>query len=216
LDPAVELTGLAERLHHAADHAEPGAARATRELALLALALTLRGLVLSPTVRTAVEPFLSRVGQDAGRGQLDPESLRHAATELTSAASGGTLAALAERLASGTSPVPHSPPIVPIEALAPGPDPVPIESLLLPPLLPFEQSFSTWYALKHRERAPTPEPAPVPIETLLLRGRRALERADQVRRELDVVLRRQSNLVGVEPLLAELLDLVPLALDEAR
>jgi hypothetical protein len=47
---------------------------------------------------------------------------------------------------------------------------------------------------------------------LLYRGRRALERADVIRGELTVVLKARRDLSGVETLLAELLDLVPLAL----
>jgi hypothetical protein len=56
----------------------------------------------------------------------------------------------------------------------------------------------------------------VPIQALLYRGRRALERADLVRRELDHARRTQADLSGVETLIAELLDLVPLALDAER
>jgi hypothetical protein len=60
--------------------------------------------------------------------------------------------------------------------------------------------------------ATAPELHIVPIETLLLRGRRALERADVIRGELSLVLKARRDLSGVETLLTELLDLVPLAL----
>ncbi len=72
--------------------------------------------------------------------------------------------------------------VVPIESLLYRDDPetVPIESLA-PGLTPFEQSFSTLYRLVHGRPAAE---APVPIQRLLYRGRRALERADLVRREL--------------------------------
>jgi hypothetical protein len=60
--------------------------------------------------------------------------------------------------------------------------------------------------------ATAPELHIVPIEALLLRGRRALERADVIRGELNLVLKARRDLSGVETLLAELLDLVPLAL----
>jgi hypothetical protein len=52
----------------------------------------------------------------------------------------------------------------------------------------------------------------VPIERLLYSGTAALDRADQVRRELEVALRVATDeLDRVDPLVRELLDLVPLA-----
>ncbi len=133
----------------------------------------------------------------------------------------------------GRVDAPEGPPVVPIEQLAPESDAgvVPIETLFFDPVAsaapgysPFEQTFATYFRLTHPERAapPTvvpieslaPEPEAVPIQALLYRGRRALERADLVRRELDAALRARRNVTGVEPLLAELLDLVPLALDD--
>jgi hypothetical protein len=56
----------------------------------------------------------------------------------------------------------------------------------------------------------------VGIETLLYRGRRALERANHLHGELDRAWRARRDVTGVEGLLAELLDLVPLALDDDR
>jgi hypothetical protein len=134
--------------------------------------------------------------------------------------------------------------VIPIEELAPIIDPdadvVPIESLLYdapvaaPPaprgrvLTPFEQTFSTLFLLEHgaalaatpivpiESLAPEPETPSVPITALLYRGRRALERADRVRRELDAALKIRPDLTGIEALLEELLALVPLALDDDR
>jgi len=142
--------------------------------------------------------------------------------------------------------------ILPIEALAPAPDAavslphvfpipqalqdvVPIQSLLYSPvpaapggLLPFEQTFSTYFRLMQEEAdaaggpiVPIESLAPaeeelVPIQSLLYRGRRALERADRVRRELDLARRTRADLIEMETLIAELLDLVPLALDVER
>jgi hypothetical protein len=116
-------------------------------------------------------------------------------------------------------------PIVPIESLAYD-EPVPIESLApdLPRpaaagvgLRPFEMSFSTYHRLRHEPRLPA-EPleatAVVPIETLLYRGRRALERADVVRLELSDALAASLSFDQVQPLVSELIDLVPLALAE--
>jgi hypothetical protein len=54
----------------------------------------------------------------------------------------------------------------------------------------------------------------VPIETLCYRGRGALERAAEVRRELASRLQSARELADVRPLIQELLDLVPLALTE--
>ena len=130
--------------------------------------------------------------------------------------------------------------IMPIEALAPESDGeagvVPIESLLyeeaasgVPRLLPFERTFTTYFRLLNEATealagpvvpiaalAPEAPSDSVPIQSLLYRGRRALERADLVRRELDAALRVQQDLNSVETLIAELLDLVPLALDDER
>ena len=56
----------------------------------------------------------------------------------------------------------------------------------------------------------------MPIQSLLYRGRRALERANQVRQQLDAALAAQLQFGDIRPLLGELLDLVPLALDDER
>ena len=132
--------------------------------------------------------------------------------------------------------------VVPVESLAPDEtDVVSIESLLyddeperVPRYSALERSFSTYFRLMHGQstgdtvetriepiegqaplpetRAPVPDLPIVPIESLLYRGRRALERADVIRGELNIVLRARRDLSAVESLLAELLDLVPLAL----
>jgi HPt (histidine-containing phosphotransfer) domain-containing protein len=118
--------------------------------------------------------------------------------------------------------------VVPIESLAPEPEPdvvpieslapereveiVPIESLgydVAPVYTAFEQSFSTYFRLQQ-------EAMVVPIDSLMYRGKRALERADLVRRELTEALRSEPQLPELRLLLGELLDLVPLALDEQR
>jgi hypothetical protein len=132
--------------------------------------------------------------------------------------------------------VPSADDVVPIESLAPDdPEPVEIESLApdhtdSPAREPaghalFEESFSTYFRLTHGETAvagaaaapPAPIPAPadvVPIEMLLIRGRRALERADRVRRELSAALGQGQGVEELRPLVSELIDLVPLALEE--
>jgi hypothetical protein len=114
--------------------------------------------------------------------------------------------------------------IVPIEALLyrEEDDVVPIESLLLvtepevvaietlaPAYNALEQTFSTLFRLLHGKPA---EGSPVPIEQLLYRGRRALERAAALRKELSLE-RGTAGSRAIDALLDELLDLVPLALE---
>lgn len=56
----------------------------------------------------------------------------------------------------------------------------------------------------------------VPIESLLYRGRGALVRANEVRQEIDAIIAALKAERRLEPLIQELMDLVPLALDDAR
>jgi hypothetical protein len=114
--------------------------------------------------------------------------------------------------------------IVPIESL--GYDeaeaPVPIESLA--PDSGLETSYRTLARLL-RERGPAraslqallgaQEEEALAIESLCYRGRAALERASDVRRELVAALQQGRELAAVRPLLEELLDLLPLALADA-
>ena len=59
---------------------------------------------------------------------------------------------------------------------------------------------------------PIPEEPAVAIDTLCYRGHAALERAVVVRHQLAAELKRDASLESLQPLLQELLDLVPLAL----
>jgi hypothetical protein len=136
------------------------------------------------------------------------------------------------------------PAVVPIESLAYDdpppvraaaapvePEPVPIESLA--PSGGLESSFQTYDRLR-RERGVEPpsiealvgralaETAPLDagavaleIGTLVYRGRAALERAAAVRQQLADELARNGGMDAIQPLLQELLDLVPLALAES-
>ena len=120
--------------------------------------------------------------------------------------------------------------IVPIESLAPD---VPVSAepgKAKSPATGLETSFRTLEKLV-RERAPTTAslaallsrvtPAPdaeesaVAIGTLCYRGQAALERANTVRDQLAAQLTGQASLETLQPLLQELLDLVPLALAES-
>jgi hypothetical protein len=131
------------------------------------------------------------------------------------------------------------PPIVPIESLGydaadvPELDVVPIESLA--PSGGLETSFRTYERLR-RDRAAQPaslealvrgalaatspaasDPDAVTVEigALCYRGRAALERAVAVRQQLAAELAKNGGLESIQPLLQELLDLVPLALAES-
>jgi hypothetical protein len=241
VDLGVELVSLADRLRHAAESSETGPSRTARTLSLQALAITLRGLAMSPAMRSATGPFLCRLDRETMAGRAAPEVLHRAAEVMAAAGSAGVanlgealapLAAELDRLGGVVRQEAVDLDVIPIESLASADavdadvvsiadlapladaDIVSIESLLLPPYLPFEQTFTTYFQLLTGSSA-RPAPAePVPIQSLLYRGRRALERADLVRRQLDAALRVRRDLSSIETLLAELLDLVPLALDD--
>jgi chemotaxis protein histidine kinase CheA len=117
--------------------------------------------------------------------------------------------------------------VVPIESLAPT---EPVTALEQSPSGGLEASFRTYERLI-RERAPsTPgfaalvgseaappaaEDQPVAIAALCYSGQAALERANAVRQQLAAELNRDATLASIQPLLQELLDLVPLALVES-
>jgi hypothetical protein len=119
------------------------------------------------------------------------------------------------------------------------PDVVEITALAPSDRLPLERAFDTYRQLMAAAPATMasastassvqadPEPAPPPmrratdlppvdIRSLCYSGRGALERAAEVRAEVTRRLGDSGDLRAVEPLLRELLDLVPLALDIAH
>jgi chemotaxis protein histidine kinase CheA len=126
--------------------------------------------------------------------------------------------------------------LAPVAALAPAAQAeagdtgvVPVLSLAPDDALPIERGFSNYQRLVRAGGAVATAPVPaapaaavddvpgveadiVNIETLCYSGQRALERAAAVRAEIAASLQRQPGLSTVEPLLLELLDLVPLAL----
>jgi hypothetical protein len=237
-DPALELMGLADRLQHAAAQLRGPAHGAARPLQLLSLAFALRGTSPSPGVSATAGNLLYRLDREIMAGRVasaaEPVAaiLERASRAISQAAESAGLGSLAAMLAPLCSELdllaPEvEGPIVPIESLAPEPEPVPIESLapakepvvpietLAPSYSAFEQTLSTYHGLLHSPRAAA-EPEAVPIQVLLLRGRRALERADLVRQELGAALQARHDLASIELLLGELLDLVPLALADER
>jgi hypothetical protein len=146
-----------------------------------------------------------------------------------------------DELRSGAEPVPieslgfDSEPegdVVPVESLAPAPRPAVEKTGLEATFQTFGQlvragaptssSLDALLSGAGRSRAPSsPEPAPVAqepavaIASLCYRGQAALERANVVRHQLAAELKRDASLETLQPLLQELLDLVPLALAES-
>jgi hypothetical protein len=137
---------------------------------------------------------------------------------------------LRDETTTGESPTaPDEPPgePVPIESLGFDSEIVPVESLAPDGPAPeeaggLELSFQAFGRLVREGGAATPslevllgrapeEPA-VAIDTLCYRGQAALERALAVRHQLAAELNRDTSLESLQPLLQELLDLVPLAL----
>ena len=142
-----------------------------------------------------------------------------------------------DELRSAAPPASAEAPIVPIESLGYEPDTevVPIGSLApdecqdATPAPGIEASFRT-FDLLIRHRGPTapsleallkqapaePDAAePVAIATLMYRGHAALERAVTVRHQITAELSRKASLESLQPLFQELLDLVPLALEQS-
>ena len=132
-------------------------------------------------------------------------------------------------------------PVVPIESLAPDTPPAVVPEVASEPITaegdrsPLERALAGYARLirsagdgtpslvaylgtaaEPRPRAHgTDEVAPVDILTLCYRGRAALERAAVVRSRVDARLAARADFATVEPLVRELMDLVPLALEHA-
>ena len=110
-------------------------------------------------------------------------------------------------------------PVVPIESLAPDAPGGGLEGsfrtfeLLLKQRGPRTPSIDALTAAV--PTATPPEPEPVAIGTLCYRGQAALERANAVRQEIAAQLKDDADMKSLQPLLQELLDLVPLALERS-
>lgn len=242
-DAALALHALAGRLAQGADILERTTNPALAALQETALLLQLReGLPPRPTLPT--DRLLASLVRALSRGAAESEpgtlvnALRQASAALQGQADGGATApgpslaavtAAIESLPGRDDPAPRQP--TPLAAPAEELPVVPIETLLAAPpshagydLL--ESSLLEYESLLAGAARPSPMPAlvastplpdqVVPIESLLYRGRRALERAAQVRAEIDATLAAIRAERRLEPLLRELMDLVPLALDDAR
>ena len=153
-----------------------------------------------------------------------PDGVAAAPADGVAAAPGAAAASLAE---PPGEPVPieqlgydHDADIVPIESLAPDSEEPPTA---------LELSFRTFHRLLREQppaepsldrllsRAPVARPVvadepAVEIDVLCYRGHAALERAVAVRHQISAELTKDATLESLQPLLQELLDLVPLAL----
>ncbi|MFN2326363.1 MAG: hypothetical protein ABR551_10815, partial [Gemmatimonadales bacterium] len=137
----------------------------------------------------------------------------------------------AEPPAASADPGQPEGPVVPIEDLAPdAPEPAlnAFEASLhtygrllaghaeplLPATLPPARTPVAPASVALTEVALEEAGAVVPIESLLYRGRSALIRANEVRQEIDAIIAALKAERRLEPLIQELMDLVPLALDD--
>ncbi|MEO8089444.1 MAG: hypothetical protein ABI703_04015 [Gemmatimonadales bacterium] len=149
---------------------------------------------LGYTSEPDVVPIASLAPDDSDSDVVPIHSL--APDEPTEAASGGLEASFKtfELLIRQRAPVTPS-----LDALARGAPASPAVTMAAPPM----------------PASPEPVQEAVPIGTLCYTGRAALERAATVRHEIKAALSRDPSLESLQPLLQELLDLVPLALDRS-
>ena len=209
----LELVGQGEFLVQAADDLERAGTPALRGLRLHALVTALQsaGRPAEASLRAALDGLLRRAGAVAAPAfEADREllaALRAAGGALRGLTPGSDLAAIGERLAP---PEPAPPP----PAAAPSPEaaPVPITALLdeSPDLA---GSLTTLARL--RSAAPAPEPAVWDVRDLVYRGRRALDRALELRTALAHSMVGGEPVEGWRPMLDELIDLLPLAAEDA-
>jgi len=240
---SAELLTHGEFLLHAADEVEGAADDTLRDFRLFGLAGTLESprLVSAPTLGHGLERFARAVrtaivnGTAAGDPAGFSAALRSAGTLIRGLGPRSDPEQASTELDGLAAVLGQAPDdIVPIESLAPDDeDVIPVEQLA--PEAAVEDaslagSFLTFARLSgargrtsgngrgDRPAEPTaappqPEEEAVGIETLLLRGTAALQRADAVRRDLATLLGSGAELARIRPLLDELLDLVPLALE---
>ena len=237
---SLELVSLGEHLVQTAGRLEQARSVTELDLRLYRLVGTLRaaaapegdpvGRALSRLARAAREA----VASGAARRACGPfvAALRAAGEFLRGAATTDRdrLAVEIERAARDIDAL-GGEPIVPIEALAhAGEPPAPRPAPAAPPRGLIETAFDGYGRLRRERGAAQPSldalvrrpqapaapsaPAVVAIESLCYRGRGALERAAELRREIQARLGPGRGLVEVRPLLDELLDLLPLALAE--
>ena len=229
----LELVSHGEHLCRTADLIERSSSTTERDLRLYHLAGALRAAAapgpdpvagaLAVFARSTREALAAGVASESAAplvGQLRAagELLRSVADADDRMQVSRRLLDVAHRLdelrGGSAAPTPQPAPAeepVPIESLAyderaeEGTEVVPITALA--PDSGLERSFATLDRLRREGGA-------VAIESLCYSGRAALERAVAVRGEIAAALDRREDLETLQPLLRELLDLVPLALAE--
>jgi chemotaxis protein histidine kinase CheA len=236
----VELVSHGEHLVQVAEQLMQAPTSTARDLRLFALVPAFRAG--GTAGRDAVTPALSAFGRAACRSIASGAAaadlgafadllreaggaLRHVADAGPTQEIGAQLTTLTRRLEAEPQPEPElaAEPVAaePVVAETPVAEPVPIESLEydavvsvldLAPTgpLPLERGFTRYRALLTGMSEPVG--TVVDIKTLCYSGRGALERAAEVRAEIAARLQGDAGITSVEPLLLELLDLVPLAL----
>jgi len=239
----LELVSHGEHLCQTADLIEAARSTIQRDLRLYHLLGALRSATIpSPDPVAGALGIFARSAQEALASGVASHSLTELVARLREA--GELLRAVGESddrmlisrrlldvahrldgLGSGQPTAAPSDPsvIVPIESLAPDDadaDVVPIQSLA--PDEPaavasggLEASFRTFELLIRQQAGATPPLDAVAIGALCYSGQGALERAAIVRHEINTALSRNTSLESLQPLLQELLDLVPLALDRS-
>ena len=105
--------------------------------------------------------------------------------------------------------------VVPIESLAPDPEPGAGGQLPRPGAAAAGARRPREPSTRGADRPVRAEAVAVAIESLCYRGRSALSARPPLRGEIAAALAGGSDLAAIRPLLQELLDLVPLALDES-
>ena len=234
---SLELLTHGEYLAQAADEVERAGSTAQRNLRLFSLTGALDSARVGAVV--GVGPALTEFGQAVrlavvtGSAAATPEAfaaaLRSAGSLIRSLGPGSdagpavaTLGELAAALGAN-----RGDPIVPIESLAPDEDIVPVEALAptapvpdlaaspLPEDTSLAGSFLTYERLSRESTLPAPDADVVEIGALLYRGDAALRRAADIRLDLTARLDAGAGLPAIRPLLDELLDLVPLALERS-
>ncbi len=219
----IGLVSLGDRLRHAADLLQAATSETARHLLLFGLLVELRPAARRARLdRPGLAPFLEGVTRSVARGIAGRSPaefaahLREAAEVLAQGAGSRDAVLLSDDLVPATESLARlattAAEVVPIEQLAPDaqpPSPAPDAGPPAPSAPDaFERSLTTLFEL---ERTVVDV---VAIESLLYRGRRALERADQVRIELSRALNEERPFAEIQPLVSELIDLVPLALAE--
>lgn len=228
-DPMARLEALAARLTTdaaltpAVAAVEADAAAAATETAPAGATDDDAAIVPIQALAYAGEPMIVEWGASAEPDAVPAEPAAVAAEPegvFTSAAATEIEAAVPAEIETANAPVPIES-LAPTEHDAPGPleaswasyERLVGRETTAEAVAPAAPAPATPAAQPPRRRSTDRETDVVDIADLLYRGRRALERADAVRLELAAGLRADTSLAELRPLVEELVDLVPLALE---